>query len=141
MSRRGWFQVIDHTADVAIAAGAPDLPALFDCCAAGMTSLLAEGEAPRPLSEHPIAAQGGDRPELLVDFLRQILWLHVSQRFLYAAARFDRFEPMALAGAVRGEAADPARHVLVREIKAVTYHALELDETPGRCQARVVFDV
>ena len=141
MSRAGLFRVIDHTADVAIEAEAPDLPALFDACAAGMMSLLAEGEPPRSIAEHPIQAEGGDRPELLVDFLRQILWLHVSAGFLYADVRFDRFESMALAGAVRGETADPARHELVREIKAVTYHALELDETPGRCRARVVFDV
>jgi SHS2 domain-containing protein len=141
MSCEGWFRVIDHTADVAIEAGAPDLPALFDRCAAGMTSLNAEGEPPRPLAEHPITAEGGDRPELLVDFLRQVLWLHVSDGFLYAGVRFDRFEPTALSGAVRGESAAPARHVLVREIKAVTYHALEVDETPGQCRARVVFDV
>jgi SHS2 domain-containing protein len=137
----GWFRTIDHTADLAIEAGAPDLPLLFDRCAAGMTSLLIEGEAPRPAVEHPISATGGDRPELLVDFLRQILWLHVSTGFLYAGVRFDHFAATRLAGAVLGEPVDPARHLLVREIKAVTYHALEVEEAPGECRARVVFDV
>lgn len=141
MTAAGWFRTIDHTADLAIEAGAPDLESLFDRCAAGMTSLLAEGEAPAPKLEHPIAAAGGDLPELLVDFLRQILWLHVSTGFLYAEARFDRFAESALAGVVRGEPVDPERHTLIREIKAVTYHALEVTAEPGRCRARIVFDV
>jgi len=141
MTSAGWFRTIDHTADLAIEAGAPDLQSLFDRCAAGMTSLLVEGAAPLPALEHLIAAQGADLPELLVDFLRQVLWLHVSTGFLYAAARFDRFTDTALAGVVRGEPVDPARHTLVREIKAVTYHALEVTAEPGRCRARIVFDV
>ena len=141
MTAAGWFRTIDHTADVAIEAGAPDLQALFDRCAAGMTSLLAEGEAPLPAIEHPITAAGGDLPELLVDFLRQVLWLHVSTGFLYAAARFEHLADTTLTGIVRGEVLDPARHTLVREIKAVTYHALEVSAEPGRCRARIVFDV
>ena len=141
MTGSAWFRTIDHTADLAIVAGAPDLAALFDRCAAGMTSLLAEGEPPRAVIAHPITAAGGDLPELLVDFLRQVLWLHVSTGFLYADARFERLEPVALAAVVRGERLDPVRHTLVREIKAVTYHALEVTTEPGDCRARVVFDV
>ena len=136
-----WVRPIEHTADVAIEAGAPDLPALFDRCAAGMTDLIAEGEPPERRVEHPVTASGADLPELLADFLRQLLWLHASTGFLYAGARFLQLEPTQLDAVVTGESVDPARHALVREIKAVTYHQLEVTPSPDGWRAQVIFDV
>jgi SHS2 domain-containing protein len=135
------FRQIEHTADVAIEARSPDLPGLFDRCAAGMSSLIAEGEPIEPREEHRIEAKGMDLPELLVDFLREIAWLHSDLGFLYAEAAFERLEVPGLVARVRGEPADPARHHLVREIKAVTYHGLTVEERNGVWTARVIFDV
>jgi SHS2 domain-containing protein len=137
----GWVRPIEHTADVAIEAGAADLPGLFDRCAAGMTELIAEGAPPEPRVEHPVTASGADLAELLADFLRQLLWLHASTGFLYAGARFLQLEPTALDAVVAGEPADPDRHALVREIKAVTYHQLAVTPSPEGWRAQVIFDV
>jgi SHS2 domain-containing protein len=136
-----WVRPVEHTADVAIEAGAPDLAGLFDRCAVGMTELIAEGEPPEPRVEHPLAASGADLAELLADFLRQLLWLHASTGFLYAGARFLQLGPTMLDAVVAGEPADPTRHALVREIKAVTYHQLAVTPDPDGWRARVIFDV
>ena len=142
------FRQIEHTADVAIEAEAPDLPGLFDRAAAGMFSLMTEGAPPRPREEHRVAVEGADLPELLVAFLRELAWLHAERGFLYAGARCERLDaepvgpaPARLVARVAGEAADPARHAVVREIKAVTYHALAVERRGDGWFARVVFDV
>jgi len=139
------FRQIEHTADLAIEAEAPDLPGLFDRAAAGMFSLMAEGAPARARDEHRVEAEGGDLPELLVAFLRELAWLHAERGFLYAGARFERLEPETaparLVARVAGEVADPARHAIVREIKAVTYHALAVEPRGDGWFARVVFDV
>ena len=135
------FWQIEHTADVAIRAEGPVLEALFDRCAAGMFSLIAEGEPPAPREEHAIEARGEDEAELLVDFLRELLWLHHSHGFLYAGVSFEAFTPTGLRARVAGEPIDPARHPIVREIKAVTYHGLAVDRVTGGFSAQVVFDV
>jgi SHS2 domain-containing protein len=135
------FWQIEHTADVAIQAEAPALETLFDRCAAGMFSLIAEGEPPAPREEHAIEARGEDEAELLVDFLRELLWLHHHHGFLYAGSSFEELAPGGLRARVRGEAIDPARHAVVREIKAVTYHGLAVDRVTGGFSAQVVFDV
>ena len=50
--------------------------------------------------------------------------------------------PKRLRAVLRGEAFDPARHRIIREIKAVTYHQSSVLQTPeGGWVARVVFDV
>ncbi len=135
------FRQIEHTADVAIEARAPDLAALFDRCAAGMTSLIAEGGVIEAREKHPIAVEGADLPELLAGFLRELVWLQADREFLYASASFERLEVPELAATVRGERADPHRHRLVREIKAVTYHGLVVERRDGGWVARVIFDV
>ena len=135
------FWQIEHTADVAIAAAAPDLASLFDRCAAGMFSLIAEGDPVAAREEVRVEAAGEDEAELLVDFLRELLWLHAEQEFLYAAVRFEELGARRAVAVVRGERADPARHAVVREIKAVTYHGLEVVRADEGWTARVVFDV
>jgi SHS2 domain-containing protein len=135
------FRQIEHTADVAIEAQAPDLPGLFDRCAAGMFSLIAEGEPVLEREEHPIAAEGQDLVEVLVGFLREIAWLHHQRAFLYAAASFEHLDASRLFATVRGEPADPARHAIVREIKAITYHGLVVERRGEGWYAQVIFDV
>ncbi len=135
------FRQIEHTADVAIEAEAPDLPALFHWCAAGMFSLIVEGGPAAAREEFIVEAEGRDEAELLVDFLRELLWLHTERGFLYAAVSFDELEPTRLVARASGEPADPTRHALVREIKAVTYHGLAVTRHGGGWTARVVFDV
>jgi len=44
-----------------------------------------------------------------------------------------------LSGIARGEKIDPARHGLKTDIKAVTYHMLEVDEKEK--SVRVLFDI
>ncbi len=135
------FWQIEHTADVAIAASGPDLTSLFDRCAAGMFSLIVEGEPIAPREEFRVEAEGEDQEELLVDFLRELLWLHARHDFLYAEADFEELGPQRLVARVRGERVDPEHHQLVREIKAVTYHGLEMVCGEGICTARIIFDV
>jgi SHS2 domain-containing protein len=135
------FWQIEHTADVAIAAAAPDLASLFDRCAAGMFSLIAEGGPVEAREEVRVEAEGEDEAELLVDFLRELLWLQAERDFLYADVRFDELGPRRLVARVRGEPADPARHALLREIKAVTYHGLHVARGSDGWTARIVFDV
>jgi SHS2 domain-containing protein len=135
------FWQIEHTADVAIRAEAPELPTLFDRCAAAMFSLIAEGEQAAAREEHPLAAGGGDLAELLVDFLRELLWLHHSEAFLYSTVRFEQLDETSLRARVAGEPVDAARHHLVREIKAVTYHGLAVSRRPDGWSAQIVFDV
>jgi len=54
---------------------------------------------------------------------------------------FEAFTPTGLRARVAGEPIDPARHPIVREIKAVTYHGLAVDRVAGGFSAQVVFDV
>jgi SHS2 domain-containing protein len=46
-----------------------------------------------------------------------------------------------LLATVHGEPLDPSRHPIDTEIKAVTYHQIAVEQTNGRWQTRVIFDL
>jgi SHS2 domain-containing protein len=49
--------------------------------------------------------------------------------------------PQRLKVLLRGEPFDPARHRILKEIKAVTYHQASVEKTGDVWVARVIFDV
>ena len=79
-----------------------------------------------------------------MDFLNEIIYLFDTRRFLAAGleeAEVALGPPARLAGKLAGEVMDPARHVLKTEIKAATFHGLEIREVDGGLSADVIFDL
>jgi SHS2 domain-containing protein len=88
-----------------------------------------------------VAVEGEDPQDLLVHWLNTALLEAELRRAVWTRARVDRLTPRALEGVLEGVPRDRARQVFLREIKAVSHHALALDLTPGRCRCRVVLDL
>jgi SHS2 domain-containing protein len=145
---------LDHTADVGIAVRAATLDQLFGAAAGGMLMLLRgeddedDGGAPGPVwdagagrgrdtevAELDVAGDG--RAAVLAGWLRELLFLHETRHLDLVGVRFSRLDPDGLSARVALEPARPA----VREIKGVTLHGLQVEETPDGWRARVIFDV
>ncbi len=158
--------LLDHTADVGFIVKAGTLADLFNCAARGMMALVrgedepvpppelvsrraraSDADAPvddvfaffpLPPAEHHIALEASEPALLLAAWLREVLYLHQSDGFLYGGARFRVLEGRRLVADVRG---DPDPRPPVREIKGVTYHALSVEPGEDGWRARVIFDV
>ena len=89
--------------------------------------------------------QGSPAPEdveaLCVDFLVEVLTVAQVDRFMLAEIRAGRCTEHEVAAELIGEPYDPARHELGHEVKAVTYHQLEVARDRGAWTARVIVDV
>jgi SHS2 domain-containing protein len=135
------YQPIDHTADLGLRVWGRALPELFANAAEGMCALYFELAAVQPREERAVSADGYDREEVLVDWLRQLLYGIEVDRFL--PCRFDilRLEDTRLEAVVRGEGYDPARHRWRTGIKAVTYHDLHVvRDAGGEWSVQIIFD-
>lgn len=134
------FEVIDHTADVGIIAYGSDLRELFVNAARGMFSLLVEIDTVVPREERVVEVEGVDLEGLLVAWLNELLYLYTAEGL--ALSRFDVMElgDSHLRARVAGEHTDPSRHHPHLDIKAATYHQLEIkgDDT---WRARIIFDI
>jgi len=136
---------LDHTADVGFELVADTLEALFSGAARGMFALIEgveEDQEPQPAdmarTSIGIACTGDDLAELLVAWLRELLWLHDDRALVFRDAHFQWLDERALRARV--ELAVASRSP-VREIKGVTYHGLMARRSGSRLHARIIFDV
>ncbi|MGH2405276.1 MAG: archease [bacterium] len=135
------FEVFDHTADVGILARAPTLPELFEVAAEGMFSFLIDPAMVENRAWHERSVEAGDREGLLVAWLNDLLVLLGGEEFVPKVFVVDELNERRLRATVHGESVDPARHHFRLDVKAATYHGLQIAQTDGDWTARIIFDV
>jgi len=143
--RPHWFREIDHTGDIGIQVTAPSLPQLFERAALGMFRVLTDLDTVQPSDATSIAVEGRDREALMVRWLSELNYRHTVDDVLYGAFEVDAInetdDGFTLTATARGEAIDPARHTVYTEIKAITFHGMEIQETDEGWSVQVIFDM
>jgi len=135
------FRLLPHTADIRLEVRGEDLPGLFAESVAAVYSLLTDRRKVRKRESRVLHVSGEDPADLLYLLLKEVLLLHSVERFLARDARVT-MESSGVSAEIAGEPWDVSRHVLYREIKAVTAHAIAVERTPsGGYSARFLLDV
>ncbi|PKK85882.1 MAG: archease [Thermoplasmata archaeon HGW-Thermoplasmata-1] len=138
------YSLITHTADVGLEAWGPSLSDAFAQAARGMFDIITDSSkiAPAVKREFSLAAENPE--ELLVDFLNRLLFYNGAEFLVFG--RFDidvDADGRSLQASVWGEEYDRSRHGYGAEIKAVTYHLLNVCKPLNGKNAKVsvLFDV
>ncbi|HET7100731.1 MAG TPA: archease [Terriglobia bacterium] len=135
------FRILEHTADVGFEAFGSTLPEAFENAARAMAHLVVDPAAARPVEETQIKVPGTDPPDLLVNWLSEILYRHDAERCLFHDFRVESIDDHAASGIARIETIDPARHRTNLMVKAITFHQLGLQQTAGGWRAQVYVDI
>ncbi|MDD3492813.1 MAG: archease [Candidatus Thermoplasmatota archaeon] len=135
------YKTFEHTADIGIQAHGASLVEAFAHAARGMFSLMVDGSHIEPREEREIELPvEGDREQLLVDWLSELLYLRDVEGLVFGDFQVSIGEET-LRATVRGEPYSRERHAYGREIKAVTYHLLEIKRTKKGVYIKVLFDI
>ena len=143
------YEIISHTADVKLKAYGATREELFSNALNGMFQLM------RPIVPsctiindrvvckslpitRTVVQYSPDIGALLVDFLSSALYLSDVHNEAYFAAEFSSLTPMSVHAQLRGVAIEG---IEAAEIKAVTYHDLEVTRHSNGWQAYLVFDI
>lgn len=137
---RARHRLLPHTADLYVEVRGDDLPSLLAASAEALFSLLTDRRTVRKKERKTLPVPPAPPDEQLYLLLRQALLLFSTGRFLARNAGAT-MEAGTVKVTLAGEAADPSRHELFREIKAVTRHALSVTQDAGGWTARFVVDV
>lgn len=138
---RELFREIEHTGDLAILVDANDLPELFARAGLSLFALLVAPESVRSVERRMVRVGGRDQEDLMHEWLSRLLSDFYVDGFVAASIRVTRLDREHLEAELEGERFDRGRHETLREIKAVTYHALAIRTTGRGCEAQVTFDV
>jgi SHS2 domain-containing protein len=140
-----WFREIDHTGDIGIQVTASTLSQLFERAAAATFRVLTDPSTIRPTDATRITVDGRDLEALMVRWLSELNYRHTVNNVLYGTfgvASIDETDDgFTLTATARGEPIDPDRHTVYTEIKAITFHGMEIRETDEGWAVQVIFDM
>jgi SHS2 domain-containing protein len=131
------IQELEHTADWAIHIRADDLETLFTRAAQGMFDLIGSTVAGSDPVLRPITLQAADVETLLVCWLEELLYLLETENLMLLTAEVQIPSATQLLAAVH---LLPAQQ-RTKEIKAVTFNDLEVEQTLSGFEVSIVFDV
>ena len=134
------FEIIDHTADVGLAAHGVTCEELFANAALGMCTIIGDAGTVREAETRETRAAAPDRAALLAAFLGELLYLFEVERFVCRRAEVESVTDTEARAVLHGEPISP-RHDLHTEIKAVTHHGLTVEQRDGAWHATVLFDI
>ena len=127
---------IEHTADWELKVWGLELSDLFEQAALGMFALAGLVLQSKPRLSRSIKMQNVDIESLLVDFLSELLYFSEVEEIGFDS--FDiRINGCVLNATLHGAPLD----TISREIKAVTYHNLAVNEGVSGLEVSIVFDV
>ena len=133
------FELIEHTADMGLAAYGKDLAEAFANAAYGMFSIIAELDNVKEIESRRVEINEDDIESLLFEWLNSLLYYFDVETLIFKRFDIIEFGEDHLAADCYGEKYDPSRHHLKTGVKSATYHMLEVDKAKNRVQ--VIFDV
>ena len=135
------YEFINHTADLGIRVWGESIEELFENAAYSMFDIIADLNRVELKKTMKVEIEKEELDELLADWLRNLLYKFNGDGYLLKEFRVETIDTQGLKAKVKGEKLDLSRHHLKTEIKAVTYHGLEVKEVDRGWEAQIIFDV
>lgn len=139
------FEWIDHPADAGFKAYGKNLEEAFENAALALTELMVDSDKVELKEEEKIEIHSEDLESLLFDWLDHFLYLQGAKG--YIASKFEvgdiieENDGYRLKGRAWGEKYSAEKHGPGSEVKAITYHMMEINQEPARTSVQVVVDV
>ena len=136
------YEIFDHTADIGIIVRGKRVEELFEKASYGMFDIITDVKKVEPIGKYTVNISSPTLEDLLVDYLSELLYVFSTEFFVMCDfnVKIERDKDgYQLHGIALGEPFDHKKHGTKIEIKAVTYHELEINLEHG--YAKVLFDI
>ena len=140
MLKKPSYELMDHTADLGVHVYGRDPKDLFQNAALALVDQLVETRDLLARQEEQITIKGNDWPDLMVNWLREILYLWVGKAILVQSVQIESISENRLTAHLWVDPFSLDRHTLKTEIKAVTYHQIQVFDTGRMWESKVIFD-
>jgi len=135
------FEFLDHTADIGLIVNGEDLKALFENAGEALFHLITDLRKVRRRTQRRIEIGGESLERLMVDWLTELLYLHEVENLLFKGFKVESVGEDGLRAEVRGESFREGVHVIKTEVKAVTYHQIDVRKENRHWKAQIILDL
>ncbi|RQW06167.1 MAG: archease [Calditrichaeota bacterium] len=141
----GKYRTINHTADLAVELQADTIEDLFKTAARAWRNAVLEKSKVRKQETKKIELHSPMLDELLVETVSELNYLFSVGQWLFSDFKkldiYEENEEWYLTAMVTGEPFDEERHQVEAEIKAVTFHKMDIRRVNGKFKTTMVFDI
>jgi SHS2 domain-containing protein len=137
------YKLFDHTADIGVEVTGRTRKELFVNAAKALFDVMIESKAGEESEKQhkKITIEGADAADLLINFLRELLYLFSGEKFITVSCEIIKFSNKEVDARLTGELFNSKKHLIKTEIKAVTYSGAKVERFKDSWKARVIFDV
>jgi SHS2 domain-containing protein len=137
------YKFFDHTADIGVEITGRTAKELFVNAAEALFDVMIENKTGEDSEKQhkKITIEGADVADLLINFLRELLYLFNGEKFITVSCEMIQFANKELQARLTGESFNSKKHLIKNEIKAVTYSGAKVERFKDGWRARVIFDV
>lgn len=136
-----FYREIEHTADMGLEIYGFTWSGLLRHSVYALTNTITDLKTVAARERKSLSVSAPRRDELLLNTLKEILLLFETEGFLTRYLQIQHLTDETLHASATGELFDANRHPLKTEIKAVTYHNLEVVHCWWGWRARVILDI
>lgn len=132
---------MEHTADIGIRCWGSTPDELFREAARGLIEVLVGPTGDSGEVQLKLELQASCVEELLVAWLNELLFRFEIEGFLPGEVAFEQLDEQRLRARLSGARIDPARWPIERQVKAATYHLLQVEHSIGTWRATIYLDL
>jgi SHS2 domain-containing protein len=141
MSEWSGWEELDHPADILLRIRGRSLQDLLLNAARGLIETIVAPDSVDPSTCMDVEVEGYDAESLLVRWLEEIHFRFDADGFVPADVKVVELTDTSVRGVISGEQLDRSRHELRNDIKAVTWHQLEIVEKEDGFEVTILFDL
>jgi SHS2 domain-containing protein len=135
------FEVLEHTADIGLMIYGKDLRALFENAGRAFFHLITDLRRVKIRTDREVNLKGESLERLMVDWLTELLYLHEVDHLLFKGFKVDSVGEEGLQAIAKGEPFQEGVHIIKTQVKAVTYHQIEVRRETGGWMSRIILDL
>lgn len=135
------FEILEHPADVGFRAWGRTREELLENAALALFSLMYELETVQERESRAVQVSGPDFEALLYAWLAELLAMSEAERYVFRRAAVTFLGADCICATVYGEPLDRNRHHSGTQVKAVTYHQLQMARLDDGWTAQVFVDL
>ncbi|MGB2705845.1 MAG: archease [Candidatus Omnitrophota bacterium] len=135
------YEQLPHTADIAVRVYGKDLRELFMNAAFAMFDIIADLEGLKESVSVDVELKAASREELLVAWLDELLYNFYTKGIIFFRFDIAFLNGEKISAKARGRHVGENKNRLKTEIKAATYHDLNIRDSDGGLSVDIVFDV
>ena len=139
------FEFLEHVSDAYVAAYGRSLEEAFENAALAMFEVMTDTSNVEPKTADSFQMEAHDEYALLYKWLETLLLKFEIDMKLYSQFKVlsinKRDKAFALSAKASGETYSPEKHRSKVEVKAVTFHRMEIKTAPGSVSIRYILDL